>query len=83
VNEPCPECKHPFLVVGGGAKNPKLVCPRGKECGYSRPLDLEAEDGAPAVVSSAATLTSGERPARGERADEEPRARGDEAQPPF
>ncbi|MFZ5893784.1 MAG: type I DNA topoisomerase [Myxococcota bacterium] len=51
VNEPCPECQHPFLVVGGGAKNPKLVCPRGKECGYSRPIeeaDMAAVGGAPA-----------------------------------
>ena len=42
MNEPCPECGSPFLVVGGGAKNPKLVCPKGKECGYSRPIE-EAE----------------------------------------
>jgi DNA topoisomerase-1 len=40
VNEPCPLCNHPFLVIGGGAKNPKLICGRGnKECAYSRPLD--------------------------------------------
>lgn len=37
--EPCPLCKHPFLVVAGGKKNPKIVCPRGKECGYSRPIE--------------------------------------------
>jgi DNA topoisomerase I len=39
VNEPCPLCHHPFLVLGGGQKNPKLICGRGKECGYSRPVD--------------------------------------------
>jgi len=39
VNEPCPECGHPFLVYGGGAKNPKLICGRGKECGYSRAVE--------------------------------------------
>ena len=40
VNEPCPECGHPFLVFGGGAKNPKLMCGKGpKECGYSRPIE--------------------------------------------
>jgi hypothetical protein len=30
VNEPCPLCQHPFLVHGGGQKNPKLLCGRGK-----------------------------------------------------
>jgi DNA topoisomerase-1 len=40
INEPCPECNHPFLMIGGGAKNPKIVCGRGpKECGYSRAVD--------------------------------------------
>jgi DNA topoisomerase-1 len=78
VNEPCPECQHPFLVIGGG-KNPKLVCPRGKECGYSRPLDLESqEDGqAPTNGSSAA------HPARAERDEDPARSRGREVQPPF
>ncbi len=37
--EPCPLCKHPFLVFGGTKKTPKIVCPRGKECGYSRGVD--------------------------------------------
>jgi DNA topoisomerase-1 len=44
VNEPCPLCKYPFLVQAGGQKNPKLVCGRGKECGYSRPLEEAGED---------------------------------------
>src|SRR5262245_38035773 len=39
INEPCPQCKYPFLVIGGGAKNPKLLCPQTKECGYSRPFE--------------------------------------------
>jgi DNA topoisomerase-1 len=40
VNEPCPQCNYPFLVIAGGAKNPKLVCGKGpKECDYSRPID--------------------------------------------
>jgi DNA topoisomerase-1 len=39
VKEPCPLCSYPFLVQAGGQKNPKLVCGRGKECGYSRPLE--------------------------------------------
>ena len=38
IKEPCPQCDSPFLVLAGG-KNPKLVCPKGKECGYSRPLE--------------------------------------------
>ncbi|MEB2311317.1 MAG: type I DNA topoisomerase [Sorangiineae bacterium] len=52
VPTPCPNCQHPFLVVGGGKKNPKLVCPRGKECGYSRPLeDLPALELEPAKAA--------------------------------
>jgi DNA topoisomerase-1 len=81
VNEPCPECKHPFLVVAGG-KNPKLVCPRGKECGYSRPLDAENEDGQ--MAPNGSTAVSEVRPVRSDRAaEDESRSRLDEAQPPF
>ena len=36
---PCPVCKCPFMTIAGGAKNPKLVCGRGKECGYSQPYE--------------------------------------------
>jgi DNA topoisomerase-1 len=36
---PCPVCKCPFMTIGGGAKNPKLICGRGKECGHSQPLE--------------------------------------------
>ncbi|HVU03434.1 MAG TPA: type I DNA topoisomerase [Polyangiaceae bacterium] len=42
IAEPCPLCKNPFLTYGGGKKNPKIVCPRGKECGYSRDAGEEA-----------------------------------------
>jgi DNA topoisomerase-1 len=52
VNEPCPLCQHPFLVQGGGQKSPKLLCPRGKECGYSRPIE-EALEGAEGTADSA------------------------------
>jgi len=60
VNEPCPLCGHPFLVVGGGAKNPKLICGKGnKECGYSRPLD-EAAPGAEGEVDGSPDGDAGE-----------------------
>ncbi len=58
INEPCPLCNHPFLVVGGGQKNPKLVCGRGKECGYSRPLEEPTDEQAAPVDAP-----SGARPA--------------------
>jgi DNA topoisomerase-1 len=50
VNEACPLCKNPFLVIGGGAKNPKLMCPN-KECGYSRPIE-EGEELAGAAADA-------------------------------
>jgi DNA topoisomerase-1 len=59
VDEPCPQCQHPFLVMGGGQKNPKLMCPRGKECGYSRPIE-EPEEGA---LAAPADGSSAPRPA--------------------
>ena len=58
IPEPCPECKHPFLVVGGGKKAPKLVCPRGKECGYSRPIEEPAAD-APKTEAKPGSATDG------------------------
>jgi DNA topoisomerase-1 len=51
VDEPCPLCKSPFLVIGGGAKNPKLMCPN-KECGYSRPIEDGEEDLAGAATDA-------------------------------
>ena len=44
--EPCPQCQHPFLVMGGGKKQPLIVCPQGKQCGYSRRVD-EPEPASP------------------------------------
>lgn len=38
VLEACPNCANPYLVVGGGKKSPKIVCPN-TDCGYSRPLE--------------------------------------------
>jgi DNA topoisomerase I len=52
VAVPCPVCKCPFMTIGGGAKNPKLICGRGKECGHSQPLEegmlegVQGENGA-------------------------------------
>jgi DNA topoisomerase-1 len=43
---PCPVCACPFMTIGGGAKNPKLVCGRGKDCGYSRPYEEGSLDAA-------------------------------------
>jgi DNA topoisomerase-1 len=73
VNETCPMCQNPFLTVAGG-KNPKLVCGRGKECGYSRPLE-ETTDGKPGA--DAETPSEDARPS-GSRsvADDNPAAFG-------
>jgi DNA topoisomerase-1 len=68
VNEPCPTCGHPFLVIGGGAKNPKLMCGKGpKECDYSRPIDepgpaeLEAAEAAAEAPDPEAAEPKGKR----------------------
>ncbi|HEY6556747.1 MAG TPA: type I DNA topoisomerase [Polyangiaceae bacterium] len=65
VKEACPQCNHPFLVIAGG-KNPKLVCGRGKECGYSRPLEENEPLGAENGQSEQPETASGvaEKPAR-------------------
>jgi DNA topoisomerase-1 len=70
---PCPVCKCPFMTIGGGAKSPKLICGRGKECGHSQPLEegmLEAvaksngQNGAAADEASDAPKRGGkDRPA--------------------
>jgi DNA topoisomerase I len=63
VNEPCPLCQHPFLVHGGGQKNPKLLCGRGKECGYSRPVEeagVEGADAAPERAGISAARPAGD-----------------------
>ncbi len=52
IPEPCPLCKHPFLVMAGGKKAPKIVCPRGKECGYSRPVEESPPEEAQAAPAA-------------------------------
>jgi DNA topoisomerase-1 len=42
----CPVCKCPFMTIGGGAKNPKLICGRGKECGHTQPYEEGAIEAA-------------------------------------
>ncbi|HYO96391.1 MAG TPA: DNA topoisomerase, partial [Polyangiaceae bacterium] len=71
VQEPCPLCKNPFLVMAGGAKNPKLICGRGKECGYSRPVE-EQEIGADGTPMTAVGGTDG-APASGPDQPDEPK----------
>jgi DNA topoisomerase-1 len=41
VKEPCPSCGAPFLVFGGGKKNPSLVCVT-PECGFKKPIEEAA-----------------------------------------
>jgi DNA topoisomerase-1 len=68
VNEPCPLCNHPFLVIGGGAKNPKLMCGKGnKECGYSRPIDEPGPAELAAAEAAAATPEPDPTETRGKR----------------
>lgn len=40
VREACPKCQAPFLVLGGGKKEPALTCAT-EGCGYSRKLAAE------------------------------------------
>jgi DNA topoisomerase-1 len=60
VAEPCPLCEFPFLTIAG-KKNPKLICGRGKECGYSRDLN----EGPPEPMAAGPSSLPGKR-----RADE-------------
>ncbi len=53
VAEACPQCASPFLLHAGGQKNPKLICPNVKECGYSRRLETEDGEGLLGEVASA------------------------------
>jgi DNA topoisomerase-1 len=80
VIEPCPLCSYPFLVLAGGAKNPKLVCGRGnKECGYSRGVDEPGpgEAGAENGEAAAASDEGASRP----KADEKEGAKRPRARP--
>jgi DNA topoisomerase-1 len=47
VKEACPSCKAPFLVVGGGKKNPSLVCVT-EGCGFKKPIEESLAPGASA-----------------------------------
>jgi len=62
LNEPCPLCKHPFLTETASKKKKKVVCPRGKECGYSREVPMPDEhatpDGADGMPESGTTLSA-------------------------
>jgi hypothetical protein len=59
------------MTIGGGAKNPKLICGRGKECGHSQPyeegtLEAAAQNGANGNGSGDdAGADAGEAPKRG------------------
>jgi DNA topoisomerase-1 len=44
LKEPCPQCQHPFLVLGGTKAKPMIACPN-KECGYKRPVGTEGATG--------------------------------------
>jgi DNA topoisomerase I len=63
---PCPVCKCPFMTIGGGAKNPKLVCGRGKECGHSEPLEEGRLEAAAAAVAAANGTADDDSPADAE-----------------
>jgi DNA topoisomerase-1 len=58
IAEPCPLCQSPFLIVGGGKKNPKIQCPRGKECGYERGVNEPAPAGREAGEGRSQALRS-------------------------
>ena len=62
IAEPCPLCKHPFLVYGGTKKTPKIVCGRGKECGYSRGADEAVPEAPAAEDKPVAERSEGSRP---------------------
>jgi hypothetical protein len=57
------------MTIGGGAKNPKLVCGRGKECGHSEPLEEGRLEAAAAAVAAANGTADDDSPA-----DDEPEA---------
>jgi hypothetical protein len=58
------------MTIAGGAKNPKLVCGRGKECGYSQPYEegaLEAAANGENAVAAEAPDEAADAPKRGSR----------------
>ncbi len=57
INEPCPMCNAPFLVMGGTKAKPMIAC-ANKECGYKLAVEedaagIGAEPGAPDVGAEA------------------------------
>ncbi|HEY3233571.1 MAG TPA: type I DNA topoisomerase [Polyangiaceae bacterium] len=48
--EPCPRCGSPFLTLVAG-KAPRIACPKGKECGYSRPVEAPTASSEPSQAS--------------------------------
>ena len=48
INEPCPMCAAPFLVMGGTKAKPMIAC-ANKECGYKREVADETKSIAPGV----------------------------------
>jgi hypothetical protein len=51
------------LVFGGTKKTPKIVCGRGKECGYSRGADETAPEPVAGTDKPAAERGESTRPA--------------------
>jgi DNA topoisomerase-1 len=51
IPEPCPDCKAPFLTMGGTKAKPFIQC-ANKECGYRR--DVVHEEPAPEPVAASA-----------------------------
>src|SRR5262249_6571809 len=51
IKEPCPSCGASFLVLGGGKKNPVLMCV-AENCGFKKPVE-EASSAPPAEDGSA------------------------------
>jgi hypothetical protein len=60
------------MTIGGGAKNPKLICGRGKECGHSQPL----EEGMLEAVAKGSNGQNGAGDGAGDDASEAPKRGG-------
>jgi DNA topoisomerase-1 len=73
---PCPVCKCPFMTIGGGAKNPKLICGRGKECGHSQPLEEGMLEGLEKKSHNGAENGAADAPEGGDDAAEAPKRGG-------
>jgi len=73
---PCPVCKCPFMTIGGGAKNPKLICGRGKECGHSEPLEEGRLEAVAAAAAAAAADGASDTPSDTPESAEAPKRGG-------